>query len=924
MKNWYDVAIPHEDIRKGDFDEAVFAADLGDVAAQRAALDYNDPYTFFKKTYLTTGLANLLQQVHRKLTTGQGPSIVELQTPFGGGKTHALVLVYHYLTNGKRVQELLPQGVQPIDVVTAAIVGTQFNASEGIRAANEPTRHTLWGELAYQLGKSHGGPAAARDAYSHIAGNDRDGVAPGKADLRRLLEAHQPFILLFDEILAYVVAARGVPVGDTTLAAQTLSFFQQLTEAVAAIPQGMMLVTLPKSELEDFGDITEHNLAQLEKIFGRLETIVTPVQGEEVYSIIRRRLFEPVKDEADVRAAVDAYIQKYQSHRDEFPAKARAAEYRHRMELAYPFHPDLIDILYEKWSTFATFQRTRGVLRLLANVVEDLWEREQPISLILPGDVNLDKPEIRREFLKHIGVEYEGVVGSDVAGVEAKAQLLDRDNRGKGWKHLSQRISTAIFLHSFAADIAAGTGDKGATLPYVKLAVVRPETVTPLVTEVLQKLANELWYLNSRGERFYFSNVPNLNRMIIDKKGLVAANSVREELERLIRRELGSRFRNYLWPSASDALPDNRQLKLAVLDPTDTPSLETLAGWVDRRGEGFRVYKNTLFFALPDAGRYARFADEIREVLALREIQEEIATDQRLGMEEKKKEVDRRIRDLTEEFPLRVRELYRTAAVPAAGGLLETIDLGQPAVGRENLDTWYWNELTGDTQKRIMTRPPSTNLLRAKFLSNQEQVSLAVLLEQFYKDPGIQVPAAEDVLSQAIADAVRNGALGLGMIDDGALQPESVRLNIPLDPGDIHFTEDRYLLTKERAEELLAQIQPPESPPSDPQPQPAEPQPGAPGQPAWQPPTTPTTDPTDTPDTVKQFTIRATGIPTGRIADLNRGVLQPLVREIGEFTFTIEIDVKSGDGIPRKVIEQQVIETLRQLGAKFQTKENVE
>lgn len=914
MKNWYDVAIPHEDIRKGDFDEAVFAADLGDVAAGRAAPDYNDSYTFLKKTYLTTGLVNLLQQVHRKLTTGQGPSVVELQTPFGGGKTHALVLIYHYLTSGGRVQELLPEGVAPIEVATAAIVGTQINPSEGVRSEDEPTRYTLWGEVAYQLG--------GKEAYHEIAGNDRDGVAPGKADLRRLLEAHQPFILLFDEILAYVVAARGVPVGDTTLAAQTLSFFQQLTEAVAAIPQGMMLVTLPKSELEDFGDITEHNLAQLEKIFGRLETIVTPVQGEEVYSIIRRRLFEPVKDEAAVRATIDAYIEKYQGQKDEFPAKAREAEYRHRMELAYPFHPDLIDILYEKWSTFSTFQRTRGVLRLLANVVEDLWDREQPISLILPGDVNLDKPEIRREFLKHIGVEYEGVVGSDVAGVEAKAQLLDRDNRGKGWKHLAQRASTAIFLHSFAADVAAGTGDKGATLPYVKLAVVRPETVTPLVTEVLQKLANELWYLNSRGERYYFSNVPNLNRMIIDKKGLVAAGAVRDELERLIRRELGSRFRNYLWPRSSDVLPDNRQLKLAVLDPADTPSLEDLSGWVDRRGEGFRVYKNTLFFALPDAGRYARFGDEIREVLALREIQEEIAADQRLGMEEKKKEVERRLRDLSEEFPLRVRELYRTAVVPAAGSTLETIDLGQPAVGRENLDTWYWHELTGDTQKRIMTRPPSTNLLRAKFLTNQEQVSLAVLLEQFYKDPGMQVPSEEDVLAQAIADAVRNGALGLGMMDDGELQPESVRYNIPIGTEEIHFTEDRYLLTKERAEELLAQIQvePPDTPPPGPGPQP--PGPGSDGgeQPVWPPPKKPEVE---TSEDVKQFAVRASGIPTGRIADLNRGVLQPLVREVGEFTFTVEIDVKSSDGIPRKVIEQQVIETLRQLGAKFEVRDRL-
>jgi predicted AAA+ superfamily ATPase len=111
MSNWFDIARPHEDIRRGDFDEAVFAADLGDVAVGRAAEDYNNPYVFFRKTYLTNGLKGLLRDVHEKLTTGKGASIVELQTPFGGGKTHSLVTVYHYLKSGERVRELLPADI---------------------------------------------------------------------------------------------------------------------------------------------------------------------------------------------------------------------------------------------------------------------------------------------------------------------------------------------------------------------------------------------------------------------------------------------------------------------------------------------------------------------------------------------------------------------------------------------------------------------------------------------------------------------------------------------------------------------------------------------------------------------------------------------------------------------------------------------
>ncbi|MFQ5793903.1 MAG: DUF499 domain-containing protein [Candidatus Bipolaricaulia bacterium] len=532
MKNWFDIAIPHEDIRSGGFDEAVFAADLGDVVAGRAAPDYNDPYTFFKKTYLTYGLQSLLRQVHEKLTSSRGPSVVELQTPFGGGK----------------------------------------------------------------------------EAYQTIEQNDQNRIAPGKENLRALLEEHQPFVLLFDEILEYVVRSHGISVGDSSLASQTLAFFQELTEAVASLERGLMIVTLPSSELEDFGDTQQRNLAQLEKIFGRLESIETPVQGEEVYSIIRRRLFEPIVDETAMREVVDAYIQKYQQHKDELPPKAREADYRRKLELAYPFHSDVIDILYEKWGTFSSFQRTRGVLRFLANVIEDLYQREQNLDLILPGDLNLGRPSIRQEFINHIGPEYESIIGSDIAGVEAKSQALDRENRG--WKHLAERIATAVFVHSFAADEA----EEGTSLPYIKLAVLRPETIPSLVTEVLQKQANELWYLNTKGDRYYLSSVPNLNRMVIDKKQLVSAASVRSELERRVKRELGTKLRCYLWPQASDALPDNRELKLAVLDPESSPDLSELKHWVERR-----------------------------------------------------------IRDLDEAFPQRMRELYRTLAVPASVRFEEAI-----------------------------------------------------------------------------------------------------------------------------------------------------------------------------------------------------------------------------------------------------------
>lgn len=897
MRNWFDIAVPHEDIRNGDFDEAVFAADLGDVVRGRAAADYNDPYLLYKKTYLTHGLESLLRQVHARLSSGKGSGVVELQTPFGGGKTHALVTVYHYLRNGYKVKDLLPSGLELISPSLSAIVGTQLNPAEGT-TSDGLTRRTLWGEMAYQIG--------GEKAYSAVQQNDERMISPGKDTLRTLLESHQPFVLLFDEILEYVVRARGVRIGtESTLASQTLAFFQELTEAVAASQQGLMIVTLPSSELEDFGDTEQHNLNQLEKIFGRLESIETPVQGEEVYSIIRRRLFEPIRDDTAVREIVESYIQKYQEHKEELPGKAREADYRRKLEMAFPFHPDVIDILYEKWGTFSSFQRTRGVLRLLANVVEEVYQSEKNIDLILPGDINLGRPSIRQEFLRHVGQEYESIIGSDIAGAEAKAQMLDRANRS--WKHLAERITTAVFVHSFTAD----ESEKGVTLPYIKLAVLRPDTIPSLVTEVLQKLANEeLWYLNPRGERYFISDVPNLNRMVIDKKELVTS-AVRPEIERRVKKELGSKLRCLLWPQGSDEIPNSRELKLVVLDPENPPSLVELQGWLERCGPSFRVYKNTLFFALPDAERYARFEDSVREYLALREIMQEIEQDTRPRMAEKRAEVDRRVRDLEEHFSQQVRELYRTVAVPTAGGQLEPVDLGRPTIGRDTLDSWYWNELTDEARGRILARPPSSRMLIAKFLGNRDLISLSDVLEQFHKDPGLPVPASNTVLAEAIVQGVAIGTLGIGSGTETEINPQTVKFNEQISPSSVAFSEDSFLLTPERAAAEKAKLEGRDE-------EQEAPKTGTKDNGVRQ--STEIGGGERHEETVKGYSFRASGIPVGRIADLNRGVLIPLSKEAGEFTFTIEIDVTSTSGISKRIIENHVKETLRQLGAEIEEK----
>ena len=675
----------------------------------------------------------------------------------------------------------------------------------------------------------------------------------------------------------------------------------------------MLVVTLPSSKLEDFGEREEEALARLGKIFGRLESIETPVRGEEIYAVIRRRLFEVEQIRSrEMREVVHRYFQLYQQHREDLPPKARDVNYKDKMEMAYPFHPDLIDILIEKWSTFSSFQRTRGVVRLLANIVEDLYQRETNTDMILPGDINLEKPGVRQEFLKHIGSEYEGVIASDIAGHEAKSQSLDDANRP--WKHLAQRIATAVFCHSFSAD----DSEKGISLPYIKLGVLRSDTIPPLVTEVLQRLSNELWYLNSRGDAFYFSRIPNLNRMILDKKELF--NTAYEpELRAIIDKEIGGKFTPYLWPESGEVIPDNRNLKLVILRPEDSGS--QIPAWIERRGNSFREYQNTLFFALADTAAFAKMREDVKAYLALQEIKDTVKKDPKSPLATEQEEIDRRMRDIRRDYSYNVRRMYHTLQVGS-----RRLDLGQPTAGSEDMGTWYWRELT-DGNVGAIVEQLGYRILVNKLLAGNDQVAASIILDQFYKNTDLPVPAQPEVVVRAIQLGVQDKALGLAEKRGEDLDPLTLKYGPGLTLDKVSFDTGVYLVSQRKAEELLARL------PKEDEGQIETGQTGTgaggegmmgtvdgdgsgtggPGGGITIPDTTTTTGE----QKYKRVRLVIEGIPAGKIADVNRGILLPLSLAVKDLKFALEIDVTSEEGITQATLENKIKETIRQIGARL-------
>ena len=374
LQPWREVITPHNDVASGDFNQAEFAADLSKVHKGTAPAEYSDPKAFFSRTYLTGGLQNLLLNAARRISGTGGEPVVELQTNFGGGKTHSLLALYH-MVGGTSADELLgldqllgETGLEvPKQVNRAVLVGTS-RGPQDVKIVEDGTEiRTTWGDLAWQLG--------GKEAFAMVAEQDKSGVAPGSELLEKLFTKYSPCLILIDEWVAYLRNIDGVDGLPSGSFVAYLSFVQSLTEAVKPVEGALLVASLPASNIEVGGSGGEEALTRLEQTFTRVENPWLPASVEESYEIVRRRLFQEIDGSLGHHKdnTVKQFMKMYRETQDSFPQTASSSDYQRKMEKSYPIHPELFDKLYQTWSSVETFQRTRGILRLMAQVVHEQW-----------------------------------------------------------------------------------------------------------------------------------------------------------------------------------------------------------------------------------------------------------------------------------------------------------------------------------------------------------------------------------------------------------------------------------------------------------------------------------------------------------------------------------------------------------------------
>lgn len=624
LKPWREVIVPHRDVSSGDFTVAEFAADLELVRRGGGSAEYGDPSLFFERTYLTVGLRELLTLGVKRVAGRGGQPVINCQTNFGGGKTHSLIALYH-LFSGVALDSLPAEivalvraaGVTELpSVARAVVVGNRFSAGE-VHVKDDGTRvNTIWGEIAWQLG----GP----DGYALVAESDQNRTNPGDA-IRMVLAKASPCLVLIDEWVAYareLYARENLPGGSFD---SQFGFAQALTEAARGTEGALFVVSIPASEgvsssgaeaaassLEVGGVAGREALARLTNVVARQAEHWQPAKGDESFEIVRRRLFQPLEESAtrDRDATADAFGELYRGQRSEFPSECTEMAYVERIKTAYPIHPEVFDRLYEDWSTVDRFQRTRGVLRLMAAVINSLWESDDRSPLILPCSIPLDDNRVNGELAGKLPDYWAPVIDADIDGPSSRAAQIDRETPHLGVHHATRRVARTIF---FGATPNVGSANRGLEVDRVRLGSVFAGEKPGFIADALNRLAAQAPYLYVDRDRYWFDRHQNVNRTARDEAARLLAgdkHEVRIEIERRLKAERGDGdFRRvHVAPPASADVADDPMVRLVVLGPDHphiakaegSPALTAARETLDRRGTSPRHYRNMVIFAACD------------------------------------------------------------------------------------------------------------------------------------------------------------------------------------------------------------------------------------------------------------------------------------------------------------------------------------
>ncbi|MBE3117300.1 MAG: ATP-binding protein, partial [Candidatus Atribacteria bacterium] len=732
LKPWREVVTPHKDVASGRYQQAEFAADLWQVHIGEGTDEYKNPVEFFHRTYLTESLKGMLVGAVRRLAGQGGDPVVQLQTNFGGGKTHSMLALYHLFSG------IVPNEIAGIDAVMqeagakslpsvrrVVLVGNKISPGNPVTKPDGTVVRTLWGELAWQLG--------GKKAFARVKADDEKATSPGDM-LRELLNEYGPCLILIDEWVAYARQLHDqgdLPAGSFET---QFSFAQVLTESAKLAKSCLLVISLPASDTtgsphtqaddsEVGGQRGREALDRLRNVVGRVEASWRPATAEEGFEIVRRRLFEPLTDPAHFKerdVVARAFADLYRTQHQEFPPECHDTDYEKRIKAAYPIHPEIFDRLYADWSTLVKFQRTRGVLRLMAAVIHSLWEKGDRNALILPANIAIDDPRVQFELTRYLSDNWTPVIEKDVDGPSSLPLRIDGEVPNLGKFAACRRVARTIYLGSAPTATAAHRGIEDRR---VKLGCVMPGESPSIFGDALRRLAGAATFLYQDGPRYWYSTQPTVTKLAEDRAEQLKRepDKVVHEMEERLRADLrrpGDFSRIHALPQSGQDVPDDLDARLVVLRADAPYSKEAgnaaelaAKAILETRGNTPRLYRNALVFLAADKIRLQDLDEAARRYLAWESILGEKET---LNLDPNQvKQAETQKASIDSAVAARLPETYQWLLVP---------EQGTPTA----LVTWKAIKLTGQDALavRVSKRLRNDELLITSFAATRLRMEL--------------------------------------------------------------------------------------------------------------------------------------------------------------------------------------------------------
>lgn len=748
--------IPKQDIIEGKYLQAELALDLYTIAEGTAKPPYHNPESFFKATHPTTTLKQILQDTldHLAGTKTINPVLL-FDAGFGGGKTHTMATIYYAAKNptNPEIRKILGTTPTTKNVRTVVIDGSAYGG-KGVKRG-ENYYKTIWADFLYQLGETQ----LAKES-------DTPEGLPDRQTITQLLKK-QPTLILMDELPKYLDLVKDQP----ELLNKVKHFIHTLTLSVCEAEKSILIISVAGDVYIDAADAVRRELAEAMKILNRKMQSIEPVKTEDVPHILKKRLFDFINPKT-AETTAKAYTQLYEEMKA--PNHYRTTEYQNRIKETYPFHPELIDTLYQRLSTMPEFQRTRGALRLLAHVINKMWkDKEEDAFLIHPHHVDLASPEIVQELTTRLKEEkYINAIASDVhapGGRKAKAQQKDEDYKSHFKAPLFRRACNTIYLYSLTGAKEEAKGIDTETLIAILATPTKEEHIQYYKDQVLPTIADTFWYIEPIGNRYVFKKEPTENRIIDQESQNIPTSRIIATIKTILQELYTTKGKGHffieIFPDDPGKVDDNTDLKIAILNPilghtitTEEEVPDKIAQFIlnrDSRGN-LRTYRNNTFLLVAREGAW----ENLRDTAARLEVAKTLAEDpEKYGIpHDKKKSLQQKVAQYETAVNEAVRASFTYIVYATRGGKIEAKYFRPSGYGTAQPGQEILWQILSNVLHRVTNEPLDPEYVKAEAWPAQTpETTTRELYENIHKRPGVVIPETQSLFEQTIIEGVKRG-----------------------------------------------------------------------------------------------------------------------------------------------------------------------